>query len=270
MGYFKRFTDFCSGFSAFTAIMFLFRRYMTYKFEDDVLGIREKLKIFFAEDINEKNHWMLLLAIVFILSVIGGRVLSRYPHLATVFTVPPLLVSVDMVKAELIEEYPMLYVILAAVAVLGGVVDCMLLDRDDGKHRSAYSCFAIGLMFSAFLLYVARRSVSLAEVDTTAVELGRFDKEIFMESANADMKVFYVFAAVYAVLAILCTVLADVYFLDGLLALPPTVALIYNWGAGKLTVHAEMVVTFAVVYLAVCAVPAISGKAFYRQKPKKE
>ena len=104
MGYFKRFTDFCSGFSAFTAIMFLFRRYMTYKFEDDVLGIREKLKIFFAEDINEKNHWMLLLAIVFILSVIGGRVLSRYPHLATVFTVPPLLVSLHMVKAELIED----------------------------------------------------------------------------------------------------------------------------------------------------------------------
>ena len=63
MGYFKRFTDFCSGFSAFTAIMFLFRRYMTYKFEDDVLGIREKLKIFFAEDINEKNaHKMAELA----------------------------------------------------------------------------------------------------------------------------------------------------------------------------------------------------------------
>ena len=45
MGYFKRFTDFCSGFSAFTAIMFLFRRYMTYKFAEDELGIKyERLR----------------------------------------------------------------------------------------------------------------------------------------------------------------------------------------------------------------------------------
>ena len=270
MGYFKRFTDFCSGFSAFTAIMHLFRKYMTYNFEDDVLGIREKLKIFFVDPLNEKNLWMLILAIAFIASVLGGRVLSRYPHLATVFTVPPLLIAVDMVRAQLIDEYPMLYVILGAVAVLGGVVDCILLDRGDGKHRSAYACSAVGLMLSAFCIYLARRAASLAEVDTTVRGLGRFDREIFTDVAKTDLKTLYVFAAVYAVLAILCFVFTDVYFIDGLLALPPTVALIYTWGAGKLTVHAEMIVTLSVVYLAVCAVPAISGKAFYRRKPKRE
>ena len=56
----------------------------------------------------------------------------------------------EQVKAELIEEYPMLYVILAAVAVLGGVVDCMLLDRDDGKHGARTPASELVLCFPRF------------------------------------------------------------------------------------------------------------------------
>ena len=227
--------------------------------------------MFFSESTNVQNHMMLVLATVFAISIIGGRVFARLPYIAVIFSVPPMLLTVDMIKAELIEEYPMLYAILGALAVLGGVVDCILRDRDDKKHRSAYACCAVGLAFSVFCLYVARKSVSLTGLDESSVlELDRFDYEIFTESANMDMKLFYILAAVYAVLAVLSVVLADIYFIDGLLSVPPTVALIYMWGAGKISVHPEMLVTFAIIYLAVCAVPAISGKAFYRQRTKKE
>lgn len=271
MSYFKKFADFCSGFSAFTAVMYLFGKYMMFDFGEEELGMKDKLGVFFSKMISVQNHMMLILAIAFIVSVIAGRIFARLPYVAVIFVVPPMLLSVDMIKAELIEEYPMLYVILGAVAVIGGAFDCIFRDRDDRKHRSAYASAAVGAMFSAFCFFVARKSVALSGLDeTAALELDRFDHEIFAESANMDMKLFYVFAAVYALLAVICLFLADVYFIGALLAIPPAVSLIYMWGAGKLTVQPEMLVTFSLIYLAMCVIPAVSGKAFYKQKPKKQ
>lgn len=268
MTYFKKFTDFCSGFAAFTALIYLFRRFMTFKFEDAELGIIDKMKLFLSRTAQPEYYMMFMLAITLIISVIGGRVFARLPFIAAVFCVPPLLMSVDMVYSELIKEYPMLYIILCAAAVVGAVVDCMCADRTDGKHRCSHTGNAVTLMFSVFCLYVARKSMELSSLvdEADLLSLTRLESEIYRASGEFEMRFFYVLAATYAVLALIGFILYDIYFVNACLSLAPAGYLIYQWGAGGLTVHAEILVTFAVTVCAIRLIPAISCKAQYKSR----
>ena len=46
MSNFKRFTDICAGFAAFTAAMFFFCAYMGYDFKE-IESMKEKIKFFY-------------------------------------------------------------------------------------------------------------------------------------------------------------------------------------------------------------------------------
>lgn len=268
MGYFKKFSDFCSGFAAFTALIYLFRQYMSHSFEDLEGGMTEKIKLFFSQTDNIRNHTMLILALTFTLSVIGGRLLARFPHVSVIFCIPPLLLTADMIRSSLIDEYPMLYAVLAVIAVVGCVAECVARDREDGKKRSAHIGNIVSLMLAAFCFFVARMSDALLTLEDSA-GLNSFEYEIFRYSQDMDMKVFYIFAAVYALLAVIGFILSDIYFIDAFLALPPMIALIYLWGAECLTVHSELLTVFSVTVFAVRAIPAISGRAIYKTKLSK-
>lgn len=270
MTYFKKFTDFCSGFAAFTALIYLFRRFMTFKFEDAEIGFVEKIKLFFSHTAQLEHYMLLLLVVAFIVSVICGRIFARLPFIAIVFCIPPLLISVDMVHAGLIKEYPMLYIVLSAVATVGAVTDCVCADRRDGKHRCSHAGNTVSIMFSLFSLYIARKGAELSLVTDEAdvLSLTRFEAEIYSALENTDMRFFYVLAVVYAILALIGFIIYDVYFIDACLALAPTAYLIYQWNAGGLTAHAEVITAFAITVFAVRLIPAISCKAQYKNRCK--
>ncbi len=263
MSYFKKFTDFCSGFAAFTAVMYLFRGYMKFDFDAE-LGLTDKLKLFFSRATSEQNRMLAFLAILFLLSAVCGRIFKRLPYISEAFCIFPLLLTMDMLKAGLIAEYPMLYVIFGIIGVVGAAADCLLRDRQDGKHRSAYACAVSGAVTSAFCCYVIYKSNELAELGldmSQAFELNRFDYEIYGKMPDMNIKIFYAAAIAYAMLAVLCLVLSDIYFISAVLSVPPAAALIYLWGADKLTVHSEIAVTLGVIYFVVCIIPAIFGRA---------
>ena len=262
MTYFKKFGDFCSGFAAFTALIYLFRRFMSYDFGEEPLGMLEKIKMFFDKMQNINYHLLLILALTFVVSVIAGRVLARLPYVTVLFCLPPLLVTVYMLRASLIEEYPMLYAIFGIIALVSAVVDCLFADRRDGKHRCAYAADAVSLAFVGFCLFVARRYRQLSLLTEDEVRLlGPFDTEILQCGAETGMKIFYVLAVAYVVLTVISLLLTDVYFIDAALALVPVVFLIYYWGADKIAVHPEVVVTFALAVLLARIIPTFAGKA---------
>ena len=270
MTYFKKFGDFCSGFSAFTALIYLFRRFMSYDFGDEPLGIFEKIKLFVGKMQNIQYHLLLLLALAFVISVVAGRLLARIPYACVLFCLPPMLITVYMLRANLIAEYPMLYAILSIIAFISALVDCLLADRRDGRHRSAYAADAVSLAFVGFCIFVARRYEKLCLMtDEELLLLGPFDTEIIRCGEQTGVKIFYVLAVVYAVLVIISHLLTDVYFIDAILAVVPVVFLVYYWGADKITVHPEVVVTFAFAVLVARIVPAVGGRATVSKKSNK-
>ena len=275
MRYFKRFTDFCSGFACFTAIIYLFRQYMTYKLGDEEaeIGLVDKLKMFFSRQTELEHYLMLMLAVMLAVSVLASVILNKLPQLTFVFSLPPLLLSLDMIKSEYIREYPMMYPLLGSLAVIGGIYECVRMDKRDGKHRSAYAGSVVSAFASAFCFYIYKKwqtfSALTHEETENALEMRRFDYEIYNHADAMDMKLFLTFAIVFGCLAVIGVILTDIYFIDAILALPPMVALIYTWGAEKISVHPEMLVALSVAIFTTRIIPTVSCKATYRKSAKK-
>ncbi len=267
MSYFKKFSDFCSGFACFMALIYLFRQFMGFDVADEELGMVGKVKLFLSRTEALDRYLLFVLALMLAISVLAGCIFKKLPYLTLIFSLPPLAMAVDLIKAQYLKEYPLLFLLLCIIAFIGGVYECVRMDRADGRHRAAWGADIVSLGFAAFLVFVYRKAGALAGIaEEDAFELDHFDYEIYSLAENMDIKILLTFAAVYAGLALVSLLLSDIYFIDGILALPPAVALIYLWGAEKLTVHPEIIVTLALANFTARIIPAVSGKATYKKR----
>ncbi len=264
MHYFKRFGDVCSGIAAFIGAMYLFRTFMGIKVTDEEIGLRERLKQFLSPAESPANQLMAVLVVMLALSAVAGLVLSRLPHITVIFSLPPLLLTLDMIKSGYIVDYPLLHLLLAAIAFLSGIFECARLDRRDGKRRAAIAANIISVGFAVFLLYIYKAAQRVASYTAeTSAELNVFKQEIFTDAPNMDMEKMLVFAAIFLVLVALSLSLRDIFFVDAILALPPIFVLMYYWEADKLTVHPEVIIGFAICIFVARLVPTFmcNGKA---------
>lgn len=262
MSYLKRFGDFCSGFICFAGLIWLFTEFMTTEFQED-MGMKDKLKDFFEGSTRTDNKLMLILAIMLVISIVASVVFKCIPYVTLFFSVPPLMLSIDMVKAEYIDKYPMMYILFCGIAVLSGVWECISMDRRDGGHRLAYAGDAVALIASGSAFFIWKRvDVICYSEDIYVVEMNAFDLEIYENFESMDMKFFLTFACVYLGLAIVSLLLKDIYFIDAILSAVPFAVAVYMWSAGTLTVHPELLVTASAVYFAVRLVSALSGTAY--------
>ena len=147
MSCFKKFGDFCSGFACFSGLIWLFSEFMSNEFEEN-MGIKEKLKDFFAGSERTDNKLMLVLSVMLVVSIVAGVVFKRIPYVTLLFSVPPLMLSVDMVRSEYIDKYPMMYILFCGISVLSDVWECILTDRCDGGHRVAFAGDMVALVAS--------------------------------------------------------------------------------------------------------------------------
>lgn len=268
MRYFKRFGDFCSGFACFAALIWLFTQFMTATFEEleEDIGLKEKIKYFFEESERLANKLMLVLAVMLVISILASVVFKRIPYVTLLFSVPPLMLSVDMVKDGYIENYPMMYILFCGIAVLSGVWECISRDRLDGGHRVGLAGDVVALVASGSMFFIWKRAEFLSFGESFyIVELNHFDLEIYENLENMNIKVFLVLACVYLGLALVSLLLKDIYFIDAILAAVPLAVTVYMWNIDKLTAHAELVVTAAAVYFAVRLISALSGRAYPKQ-----
>ena len=267
MGYFKRFSDFCSGFASFTVLIYLFRQFMVFKPVGDEVGTVEKIKMFLSRTQSLERHLLFVLALMLAVSVLAGWIFKRIPFVSCVFTLPPLAFTVDLIKAEYIDEYPLLILLLCIIAFLGGAIECIRRDREDGRHRAAWLADIVSAGTAALLWYICKNADKLAEFsEEEAMELNYFDYAIYQYSADMNLKILENFAIALVVFVVVSLVLSDVYFIDAILALVPAVAFLYLWGAEKLTVHPEIIVTFALANFAARVIPAFSGKATHKKR----
>ena len=263
MSYLKRVGDFCSGFACFASLMWLLAEFMTY--DAGSVGLTEKLVRFFDDQYFVEHALMGALVVMLVLSVVASILLKRLPYLTLLFSVPPLVLSVDMVRSEYIEDYPMLYVLFCGISVVSGIWECVERDRRDGGHRTAIAgdvVCAIGAGTCVLLWLTARR---LGDVTPDNFdELNVFEYEITRYSADMDVNLFLIFACVFVALIAVSLILTDVYFIDTLLTFISCVAVIYLWSADKWTVHAEVIATVAIAALITRLIPTLSGGKKHR------
>ncbi len=265
MRYFKKFGDFCTGFTCFIIIIYLFRSFMQLESKIEDTGLLDNLRDFFSPLTAYGNILAAVLVIMLIISVAASVIFKRIPFICPLFLLPPLLLSVDMVRSSYLTDYPMLCVLLLGIAFISAVFECIRLDAIDKKRRTCICGALTSLFFAAYLWWLYDKARALLESDTGET-VAPFDFEVLFGAKNMNIKILAILALVYAALAIVGLILRDIYFIDALLVIAPTVALIYLWSAGIITFHEEVIVAFGVAVFAARIIPAFSGKAFVRKK----
>lgn len=272
MRYFKKFADFCSGLAAFSGAVSLLLRYLKFdpKNVEEELGLIDKLKLYFSKTDNVDNFLMLLLVAFFALSVAVACILPRLPSVSFFFTVLPLALSIDMVAAGRIKSSPMLYVILAVIASVGTLYECLRRDKETGGRQGAVANFLACAFVSAFSFFIwcKQRSVSLLDTKES-LELNFFDYEIYSNLENANAKVLLIFTIMYAVIALILIVFGNIYFIGPCLTAMPAAASIYLWNTERISAHAEVIVTLAVAAFVTSLVCMLLGVATPRRSRRR-
>ncbi|MBE6547060.1 MAG: hypothetical protein E7668_06455 [Ruminococcaceae bacterium] len=245
MSYFKRFGDFCAGFAAFSAILYVFREFMEFTPKETV-PLLEKLKLFFSDEPRREYRTYLILIGLLLLSLLISLLLHRFPYLSFATSVPPLLHIMLMYDAGLLYERPMLYFVLGGVHACGCLAECIRRDREDRRRRAAIAADLCGLVGMGLCGYVLRITPTIPDVPYG--ELNFFERQMYFSAAQADLTLFRRLLILLAVTVALRWLLRDLYYLDAALAVGLFGYTLYHFYAKAFPFFGSMLLMLTAVY----------------------
>ena len=273
MSYFKKFTDFCAGVAAFVAAVFFIRKYMVFEpeepptalpgvstdeFGETLEAVTEKfpgkLEQFLTPD--AYNDYSLLLPLIFLLllSAILGRVFARLPYVCFAISLLPATLIAYMYEHELLGEQIGMFLILGALHVVGNFADCLIRDRDDGRHRASIAAkisSAAGALFCYFVMWQGAQTPP-----EDAEEIGHIQHRILFEMTEADVEIMTRLGAMFLILLAVSLILYNVYFIDAIISIVPAAYVIYQVGGQFYTLApaplAFLTITCALAHITLC------------------
>jgi hypothetical protein len=272
MSYFKKFTDFCAGLAAFVAAVFFIRKYMSFKPKEplsfpsistDEVGetieaVTEKFPSKLEQFITpgEYNDYSLLLPLIFLLllSAILGRVFARLPHVCFAISLFPATLIAYMFENQLLYEQTGIFLILGALHVIGNFADCIIRDREDGRHRASIASKISSAAGAFFCYFVMWQGAQTPPEDTK--EIGHIQHRVLFEMTETDVEIMTKLGAMFLILLAVSLILYNVYFIDAILSLVPAAYVIYQVGGSFYTLApaslAFITLTCALSHIALC------------------
>ena len=300
MSLFKKFTDFCAGIAAFVGGLFLLQKYMAFKpldleeyknyltnqsnFDNMDISIEEiteapsKLRQFFDPDIiNLDYRVMLILVLALIISVLAGVIFRRLPYVCFFFSLFPTVITVYMFGKSLPVTQIGLFFAAAALHVAGNVIDAIIRDKEDGRHR-LFVTAKVSILFPAALCIFFTQIVKKVEAipDEAINEKLPIFKDIKIELAEpANIEILKKLGWGFIIIFVICLLLYNVYFVDVTLSAIPLVYSIYVFYASKLTFLPFVFLTLSLICfltnLALCVFENnLSHKEQMKQKARSE
>ena len=253
MNYFKRFTNFFGGFAAFAAILHLIGEYMTFKLPE---GKEEASKLgeFLSAEQTEFFRGYVVLAALFVISAILGRLFERLPYVTLAVSLLPLYQTVSLYADGKLENFPALYLLFAILHTSGSAVHALVLDKRDGGRRGFISAAVLGTAMSAGGLWLWKKigEFSSLEDQLAIEELGRVDTQIASASSESLQKLVLTIVIMVAASVAISLILKDIYFIDAILALVPFVYAVDKVLLDeKIAIFGELTIILCALYLAV-------------------
>lgn len=261
MSNFKRFTDICAGFAAFSAAMYVFCRYMGYDFKE-IESMKEKIKFFLEPELG--YSFFIPLILLFLFSCIFSLIFTRLPYLTVAVSVLPLAYTLIMFADNRIKEFPMLYLVLGFIHVFGCLIECIRMDKADRGCRAAIGIDLVALMTVIFVLYVYRTAGKLDGIEPEKMNL--IQEKLFEIKDGLDLSTFKSTAIMIAIPPILRIIWRDLYYLDAAISLIPLIVTLRRFGAQRFPVFGEALMAFIFVY----TVGRIMIMIFCKPKQRKE
>lgn len=248
MKYLKRFADVLSGIAVLQTIIYLIGKFSTYRVARGE-PLFDRLKAFFAPKATGEYRVYLILGILFLLSIIVGRIFERFPSITMAASLLPFIYTFVLFGRNRLTARPMLYIIIASIVLAANILSAIAADRADGKRR-AYRCTNVcGLMIIALTVWIEKNAPTyrgmtfedIAELDRLHIELAR----CFI---NEDEAFIYKIALLTAISLAASLLLRDIYFIDAIIALPPCIYSIYCIAADEVTTFMAIVPALPVAY----------------------
>lgn len=238
MRYFKRFTDFCAGFSAFMVAIRLFGKFMGYN-PEKAEGMTDKFKLFFATDNLGRHRDQLLLVVFLIVSLVVSRVFERLPYITMAVSVLPLVQTFFIFADKRFFEYSWLYIIFAVLHTAGILVYAIKLDRYDGKRRAFWAVNVFGVCIAAYVIPIVRRMAEFVDIDARdKAKLLPFESKLQIGIENGADKILIKIALMIVIATLISIILRDIYFIDTALAIVPFIYSLYVFSTKALKVFA--------------------------------
>ena len=273
MSYFKKFTDFCAGVAAFVAGVFFIRKYMVFKPKEPPASLASistdtagetleavtekfpgKLEQFLTPD--SYNDYTLLLPLIFflLLSALLGRVFARLPYVCFAISLIPATLIAYMYEHDMLKEQIGMFLILGALHVIGNFAECLIRDREDGRHRASIAAKISSAAGAFFCYYVMWQGAQTPPED--AKEIGHIQHRILFEMTEADVEIMTKLGAMFLILLAVSLILYNVYFIDAILALVPAIYVMYQVGGQFYTLApaplAFLALTCALAHITLC------------------
>ena len=284
MSYFKRFTDFCAGFAAFVAAMFFVRKYMAFvpkeppkstgasSVSEAATEIAEQITEKFPSKLEqfleptEKVDYSLLIPLIILLlaSAILGRVLKKIPYACFGISLLPAMMIAYMFETETLHAQIPLFLIVAILHVIGNLAECLIRDKEDGRHRAwiaAKISSAMGMLTCFGLLW---KGAQVCPEDPD--KINHLEHKLFFDMTENDVSLITKLGWMFLIVLLISILLYNVYFIDAILSLIPTAFVIYQSAGEYLTLAPLLLCTLAVI----CTLTHIALTVFENNLSQKE
>lgn len=272
MSLFKKFTDFCAGIAAFVAGLFLLQKYMVFTPLTDAEYIRwlsdeikygketavdetvtapSKISQFFTpEIINEYDYRLLfILVITLVISILIGRIFKRLPYVCFFFSIIPAIEITYLFTQQRLYTQIGLFLICGMLHVAGNVVECILRDKEDGRHRLWVSS-RIAMLFPVAFCLLCTKIADKIPLEEIGKKLPIFSELAFKLTKPENMEIVTKIGWIYFMIFIVTTLLYNVYFVDAILTAIPVGYTVYLLYSEILTFNPAIFVLLAVICFA--------------------
>lgn len=272
MSLFKKFTDFCAGIAAFVAGLFLLQKYMVFTPLTDAEYIRwlsdeikygketavdetvtapSKISQFFTpEIINEYDYRLLfILIITLVISILIGRIFKRLPYVCFFFSIIPAVEITYLFTQQRLYTQIGLFLICGMLHVAGNVVECILRDKEDGRHRLWVSS-RIAILFPVAFCLLCTKIADRIPLEEIGKKLPIFSELAFKLTKPENMEIVTKIGWIYFMIFIVTTLLYNVYFVDAILTAIPVGYTVYLLYSEILTFNPAIFVLLAVICFA--------------------
>ena len=257
MSSFKKFTDFCAGAAGVICALFFIRQYMAFVPEEppepsissppgtdsteiatDVIEqvtekFPSKLEQFLTPTEAVDYSLLIPLAIILLLSAVLGRAFRRLPYVCFGISVVPALLTAYMFESDTLHTQEPMFLIISLLHASGNLVDCLMRDREDGRHR-AWICAKISSAAGALLCFGTLWKGAQAPPED-ADKIGHIENAILHTMTPTDVDMLITLGWMFIILFAVSLALYNVYFIDAILSVVPTAFVIYQTAGGYLT-----------------------------------
>lgn len=278
MSLFKKFTDFCAGIAVFISGLFLLQKYMVFKplndeeylewlsyelkysnetMSETVTEAPSKIKQFFTPElINEFDYRLLAILIVTLtISVLVGIIFRKLPYVCFgVSLIPALEITYLFTKERLYTQIGM-FLIFGALHVAGNIFECIIRDKEDGKHR-LWICAKISLLFPAAFCLLCTKIADRIPIEGIDGKISIFKELAFKMIKPDNMEIVTKIGWMYLIIFAVAMLFYNVYFIDTVLTAIPLVYTVHLLYSENLTFNPALFTVLAAIcfmtHIALC------------------